>query len=436
MNIDKIVSLAQQIIDEARPPAPPVPTVISTPEQLDAAVAAAVAGDTLMLDTTLVYRAPFTLNKPLSLQSTTWHARAAQQMTLDEPAPRFLGGVTAMVDNHQFCGVEMRHQDPTKTIGIMGGSLSSWSRVRVLGDETLCGKRGIDYRGGDGLISDCYVDYIAQPGQDTQAIYSQEMLPSGGLLVSDSYLCAAGQAVMFGGGDPKAAEGIPKRVMITGCILTKRPEWLTLVKDSTGRDTHVMQVKCALELKNVIGFQATSLDIRIPAGISDGQGGYAFVITPRNQNGTRPESTVRDVVIDGFTIIDGGSGVLTILGDDNNHPSGRTTNITLKNGHVADLDYTAYGKDGKGNWNATGRVFTFDRAPANVTLDTIEVHGSIKAAGYFSGKLPPTGLTLANLTVPKSPYGFKIDGSTGKGGQGRAALLNYMPDAVLDGTIV
>jgi len=436
MNPDKIIGWAQQIIDEARPPAPPQPVVITTPEQLDAAILAAVPGDALLLDPSLVYPAPFTLTKPLSLQSTTWKNRLAQQMTIDEPAPRFLNGVTAMVDSHQFCGIEIRHSDPTKTIGLMGGSLSSWNRVRVLGDEKRYGKRGIDFRGGDGLISDCYVDYIAQAGQDTQAIYSQEMLPSGGLLVSDSYLCAAGQAIMFGGGDPKAAEGIPSRVMVTGCILTKRPEWLTLVKDSTGRDTHVMQVKCSLELKNVIGCQVSNLDIRIPAGISDGQGGYVFVITPRNQNGTRPESTVRDVVIDGFTVIGGGSGILTILGNDNNHPSGTATNITIKNGHVGPLDYTAYGKDGKGNWNASGRVFTFDRAPATVTLDSIEAHGTIRAAGYFSGVLPPTRLTLSNITVPKSSYGWKIDGGTGKGGQGRAALLNYMPDAVLDGSII
>lgn len=441
MDQEKIRTYAQQILAELGPPPPVVAPPISTPEALDAAISAAVSGDVLTLSTTLVYQAPFVLTKSIVLQSETWLSHAGEQMAADEPAPQFLNSFYGQADHHQVLGVEMRHVNPLSTIAVCDGVGAVWNRVRVLGDAVNYGKRGIDYRGSAGVISDSLVDYIAGKGIDTQAIYCQEMRKGGGLALRNNLLVAAGQAIMFGGGDPSVVEGIPSVISIDDCTTDKRPEWLALVKNSKGEDVHAWQCKCSIEFKNAIGAIVRNLTVKNAGGVSDGQGAYAFVCTPRNQGkhvgGPGALSTVQDVTIDGFSV-DGGAGLLNLLGSDNDAISGPAKNIILRNGTVTGLDFTRYGKnrpDANGvltSWNSPGRVFMVDRAPQGLTLENLKIAGIIKAAGYFSGVQPLTGFRAAGVTVPPSTYGWKVDGGTGKGGQGRAALLNYMPDAVLD----
>lgn len=410
-DLDDIRGWAQQIIDKCGP-AP-----LATPEAFDAAMNASVAGDTLMLSTRLVYPKPFTLPKPLTLSSETWADQFGKAIDDQAPAPRFLAGLTALQDGHKLLGIEIRHTDPTKTISVMGGLDSGWDRVRVLGDSSKGGKRGIDFRGGLGTITNSYVDDIFQPAQDTQAIYSQEMLPGGGLAIMGCFLRAAGQSVMLGGGDPASAAGVPSNVQLLRSVLTKRPEWLTIVN---GR--HAQQVKCALELKNIVGFSSDGCTFEY-AGMSAGQGGYVFVLTPRNQGNTAPFSTVQDVAVEHFTARYG-SGVVNFLGSDNLHPSGPLKNVAFRNGTVTDIDHLTLP-------GTTGRLFMFDRSPQSITLDTIAVDAqNVAALGYFAGAAP-VGFVASRLTLPPSKYGWKIDA----GKSGRAALLAYMPDAQLDDTI-
>lgn len=421
MSIENARALLQQaLVELADPPAvvlPPPP--IATPEALDAAILAAVDGDSLALDPALVYTKPFVLTKSIVLQGP-----AGPMETIDEttPLPTFLGGFTALV-HHALANVELRQSDPLKTIGVMGGDNCTWHRVRVLGDPVLGAHRGIDFRGSLGLIDYCRVDDIFQPAQDTQAIYSQEMLPGGRLFIGNCFLRAAGETVMFGGGDPSNEAGIPRDVTMNDCILTKKPEWVAFITATK----QAQQIKCALELKNVIGFRSSGCTFEY-AGVSEGQGGYLFVFTPRNQGNTAPFSTVQDVVIENFT----GrfcSGVANLLGSDNVHPSGPLQGLTLRNGTITDVDHATLP-------GTTGRLFMFDRSPQGVTLDTIIVTGqNVAAAGYFTGAAPG-GFVAKQLTFPPAKYGWKIDGSTGHGGSGHAALMAYMADAQLDSTVV
>jgi hypothetical protein len=65
--------------------------------------------------------------------------------------------------------------------------------------------------------------------------------------------------------------------------------------------------------------------------------GVAIVITPRNQSGTAPWSTVEDVTIRS-NWIRRVSSVLTISGHDEYHPSGSTKRITIEH-NVAERLY-------------------------------------------------------------------------------------------------
>lgn len=431
------LSEATEQLAAARVALTPPPAPIDTPAAFERALAAAVPGQLLTLVSTLVYPGPVVLRAPITLMSDTYVSRQGERMTVDEPAPRFLGGISLDGDGVRLLGVEQRHTDPMHAIVTMRGTGCTLLRPRVLGDAIRGGKRGIEFRGALGVIRHGYVDDIFGSTFDTQAIYSQEMLPGGGLLVEHCYLRAAGEVVMFGGGDSSSEAAMPSNVGMNDIDFDKRPEWRTVL----GPGKQAQQVKNGLEFKACNGFRGTSLRFYNCGGIVDGQGGYALVFTPRNQGKTAPWSCVRDIVIDGFTI-EGGSGIATFLGSDNNAPSGPADGITLRNGVVTNLDRLVFGVGKTGQPQATGRLFTFERGPRNVELDTIRATGiNCRAYGYFMSQTPPTGLKIANMDLPTpTAYTWKLDADTRAPGQNwpvgvRAGLLAYMPDAQLDESV-
>lgn len=419
MDLTLARNLAQQLVDALKE-APIVAPPIATVSAFDLAYSAAAPHDILTLDPALRYDHALTLDKPISLRSAV--QTPPLQMTADVPAPAFLAGLTITGPAVTLSGIEVRHTNPLSTILNVSGTATVLDGIRVLGDPVKGAKRGINYTGSNGHIGGCYIDDIFQPAQDTQAIYSDNMGP-GILTIANCYLRAAGEVVMFGGGDPATPDRQPHDVFLTNCILDKRPEW-----------RGAQQVKCSLELKNITNFYSKGCTFLNGGGISQGQGGYAFDFTVRNQNGTSPSSCIKNVLIEDFIIINPGSGVATFLGSDNNFPSGPLNNLVLRRGKVTGVDYKALSAT-----HTTGRLFAFDRAPQDITIQDIEVTGvGIRAIGYFSGAAP-TGLVVANLTVDnagvKIPYAWKLDGSTGSGGMGRAAVAAYMPDAVLDDSV-
>lgn len=424
MDTEKIRSLAQQILAE-------LPRLITTPTELDLAQLTAVPGDVLTLSPSLVYPAPFTLRQSITLQSQTYLTRLGVPMTADEPAPRFLSGFTAQSDAHALLGLDIRHTDPTRTLGVMGGNGGVWDRMRLLGDPVNGARRGINFTGANGTISNPYIDDIFWPSEDTQAIYSQEMLPGGGLTVSNGFLRAAGEVVMFGGGDALSEAGIPRNITFTDCVLTKRPEWMVWV--SKGK--HVQQVKGAFELKDAIGVRMTRCHFE-GAGVSAGQGAYLLVFTPRNQGGHAPWSTVQDVVIENCT---GrlGSGVCSMLGSDDTvgKPSGPLSNLTIRDCAFTDIDPLPYHGD------ATGRILNFNNGPDRITVDGLTVEGAnLTAHGYFQTQRAPTKLALSRIAFPATKYGWKLDGNTHPVGASwpvgtLPALMAYMPDLTVDATV-
>jgi hypothetical protein len=394
------------------PPAVDV-TPITTPEEFDDTLAAAPDGAILTLATSFVYPRALTLTKPVTLQSET-HAEAQGRIALDEPAPSFALGIVALVDGHALLGLELRG---VNTIGIMGGRGATWDRCRLLGDPVEGAHRGIEWRGSQGKITRCYIDDVFRPTQDCQAIAAFDS--GAGLLIEDCYLSAAAQAIMFGGADPATVAGIPTGIYIHNCDLVKKAAWYG-----------VQQIKCAIEFKNAIDVKVEGCRLS-GAGTSQGQGGYLIVATVRNQNGKAPWSCITNIEIAHCTG-DTASGIANFLGTDNNYPSGR-----LDGFHIHDCTFTEI--DGKfpAFKPGQGRLFLFDRSPANVALDNITVDGvNLSALGYFCGKPSPTGFRAGGMHLPTSKYGWKIDGGEAGGGQGHDDLMVYMPDAQLDATIV
>lgn len=387
--------------------APPIGPAITTPEGLDLALAQAPTGAVLRLASTLVYPTALTLTRPVTLQGDIV---GTARMTRDEPAPTFKVGIRVTADDVSLIGLAIRHTNPKTDIVVLLGARPLLDRCRILGDPISGAKRGIAANGAEMVIRRCYIDDCWQPAQDAQAICAWDMGP--GLLITDCYLSGGAQAVMIGGADPSSSARIPRTILIDQSTLTKNPTWYA----------GGVQIKCALELKNAIGVKVTGCVLEY-AGIAMGQGGYLIVLTPRNQGGTAPYSTVQDVLIS-HCIGRFAAGILNLLGSDNNSPSGPLTNVTLRDSSFTDIDP-------QGITKGAGRLFMFDRAPQDITIENVTVTGQhLAALGYFSGAAP-TGLVLKQLALPPAKYGWKIDG----GGMGAAALKAYAPDADLDASV-
>jgi hypothetical protein len=390
---------------DAAPPGPG--PLLTTPTALDRALNDAATGAVLRLASTLVYPGALTLAKPVTLQS---ESVGTARMTRDEPAPTVMGGIRMPADDVSLIGIAVRHPNPRTDIVVLSGARPVLDRCRILGDPIAGAKRGIAANASDTVIRRCYIDDCWQPAQDAQAICAWDMRPF--LLIEDCYLSGGAQAVMLGGADPANEARTPRNVTIRHSTLTKNPKWY-----QTG-----VQLKCALEVKNAINVRVSDCVLEY-AGTSMGQGGYLIVLTPRNQGGKAPYSTVQDVVIERCT---GryAAGILNLLGSDNVNPSGPLSDLTLR-------DSTFSVIDPKGITGGAGRLFMFDRSPERITIENVTVTGEhLSALGYFSGAAP-TGLTLKRLSLPASKYGWKIDA----GGMGVAALKAYAPDADLDDTV-
>lgn len=400
---------AQRLIAQALETLPPVPPagLITTSEQLDRALSAAIPGDRVQLSNT------FRSGKPVTIPNGVMvcgEQLEGGRVTRDEPLPTFSGGLRILGDAVGLYSVAVQHMEPKTDIVVLLGISPVLNRCRILGSPTLGGKRGIAANGGDMIIAHCYVADIRQPAQDTQAIGAWDMAAPG-LIIDDCYLEAAGQSVMLGGADPLDASRSPMRVSLKNSTLTKNPAWFGQA-----------QIKCALELKNAIGVSVTNCVLEY-GGISQGQGAYLIVATVRNQGGTAPYSAIKNVLIQGCT---GGhaGGVMNLLGADNNQTSDVLDGLVLSDCTFVDIDPL--------RWSGSGRLFMFDRAPKHVTIRNVSVEGAnINALGYFSGA-PPTGLIIATVDLPPAKYGWKVDA----GGSGRRALQAYAPDAQLDSSVV
>ena len=150
--------------------------------------------------------------------------------------------------------------------------------------QTLRGVYGDAQRGHTALI-DSYVAGIKDVGMnnDTQAWLS--ISNPGPILVQNNFLEASGQNIMLGGGDPVSATVLPKDVTIRRNTLSKNQAWW-------GARNYL--IKTLLELKLGVRVLIEGNDfLNMPWN----GGGYAVLLTARNQDGSAPFSEVSDLTI-------------------------------------------------------------------------------------------------------------------------------------------
>jgi hypothetical protein len=282
-------------------------------------------------------------------------------------------------------------------------------RVFIHGDAARGRRRGIGLNSASTTVTRSYISDIKMVGRDTQAICGWN--GPGPFTISDNYLEASTENILFGGADPGIKDLVPSDITITGNTVSKPERWRQ----------ERWEVKNLFELKN-----ARRVAVRnnvFEYNWKGGQVGFAILFTVRNQDGACPWCEVADVVFEN-NIIRHSPGAVQILGVDNNHPSRQTHGIVIRSNLFEDLDNE--------RWGGTGYAILVVDGPRDITFDhntILQEHGSgfLQADGR-----PVPGFVFTNNVVRNHTYG--VMGSSRA--PGNDSLNAFFPGATFTGNVI
>ena len=252
-------------------------------------------------------------------------------------------------------------------------------------------RRGIALNCARSAVIDSWVSDCHEVGADSQAICCWN--GPGPFEISNNYLEAAGENVMFGGADAHIAGLIPSDVEFKNNYCRKPMSWR--LGDSTYKGAH-WGIKNLFELKN--GQRFVIEGNVFENNWLDAQTGYAILFKSVDQEGHAPWTVTRDVTFRN-NLVRHVSSALNIQGKDPDQASGRTAHISVDHNLFEDVDGKKWGGDG-----AFVKITDCD----SVTIDhnTVLNRGSIIIA-YG----PPSGrFAFTNNVVYNNAYGIKGDG--------------------------
>jgi hypothetical protein len=286
-------------------------------------------------------------------------------------------------------------------------------RCYIHGDPTVGQKRGLALNAAATTITRSYISDIKAVGQDSQAIAGWN--GPGPYTITDNYLEAAGENVLFGGSDPAIPNLVPSDITITGNLMVKPLAW----RGGPWSIKNIFELKSARRvlvegntLSNVWGHA---------------QVGYAVVLTPRNQDGRAPWSTIEDVIFRTNRIEHAAAGI-NILGTDYTNPSQRMARIQIIGNTFTDIDPVAYG--------GSDKVFLVSDGPIDVTIDGNTITGkNIGSILYFSGSPKSLRFKFTNNRYPTSEYGI-FGASSSTGGNPPRAWVDYVEGGTISGNVV
>ena len=282
-------------------------------------------------------------------------------------------------------------------------------RVYLHGDAGIGQKRGIALNSASTTVTGSYISDIKAAGQDSQALCGWN--GPGPFTITNNYLEAAGENLMFGGADPSVSGLVPSDITIADNHLAKRTSW---------RNENWV-VKNLLELKNArrVSIVRNTLEYNWQGG----QSGFAVVFTVRNQDGGCPWCTVDHINFEQNIVRHSAAGI-NLLGSDDVHPSQQTQAIVVRNNVFADIDTQ--------NWGGSGYILLLTGGPRDITIDH-NTFAQDHASGIVNLDGPPVlGFVYSNNLAKHNTYGF-IGTDHGIGNDSIAAFL---PGAIVSRNVL
>ena len=236
------------------------------------------------------------------------HGQLITGQTLESPVEVFAADVT-------FEHCKFIPKDPQHTL-LTTGERTTVRDCDFLGDHSLGARRGIAVNSAGVKVLQSRFRNIFH-AQDAQCVAGWDGTLD--LLVEDCYGEASGENFCFGGSDAQSEDRVPTNIVIRRCYWTKQVWWKSKPNGAT--------IKNSGELKNVRNFLMEDCDLSY--SWTDGQTGFGFVMTVRNQDGANPYATIEDVTIRRTVIRDCEQGI-QILGRDDSHPSQTMKRVNLE----------------------------------------------------------------------------------------------------------
>jgi hypothetical protein len=282
-------------------------------------------------------------------------------------------------------------------------------RVYIHGDPARGQRRGVALNSSSTSITGSYISDIKAIGVDSQAIAGWN--GPGDYVIQNNYLEAAGENIMFGGGDPAIPDLVPTKIVVRDNVLSKPLAWRE-------RGAPAWQIKNLFELKNA---RAVVVERNVmERSWEQAQTGYAVLLTVRNQDGHCPWCQVEDVQFRGNLVRDVAAG-FQILGIDPNHPSRQTNRIVIQDNVFDGIDKTKWGGD--------GYFLLLTNTPRDTTIDHNTIVGpAAGVAGLIKMNRAQTqGFRMTNNIAVHGEYGI-----LGRDrGIGQDSITAYLPGAIV-----
>lgn len=293
-------------------------------------------------------------------------------------------------------------------------------RLYLHGDPRLGQKRGVALNCGTALIALCYMSDIHAPGQDSQAICGWN--GSGQHSIVNNYLEAAGENILYGGNPATVPGLVPNDITIEDNLIMTPASY-------RGKGWNV---KNLFELKS-----ATNVRVRrntFDGSWAEAQSGFAIQLTPRNEDGSAPWSTVEDVLIENNDFKNIAAGI-NFLGTDErpDMSSGRMRRVNVLTNRFVNVDPSVFSSPGT---PASDKVFLVQGGPEDVRIDGNTIQGgNIGSILYFVGVPKALRMKFTNNTYPSSTYGAVFGGGSSAGGPPEAphAWVDYTQDGTIGG---
>ena len=256
-------------------------------------------------------------------------------------------------------------------------------RVFVHGAPGAGQRRGVALNSASTTVTGCYISEIKSVGADSQAIAGWN--GPGPYTITNNYLEAAGENMMFGGADPSIQNLVPQDITIKGNTLSRPVAW-------RGQR---WEIKNILELKNAR--RVTITDNLLENNWQAAQAGFAVLFTVRNQEGRCPWCRVEEVLFE-RNVVQHSAGGVSILGRDDNQPSEQTRAIEIRHNLFVDIDNQ--------HWGGNGYFLLITGGPREIVVD----HNTIiqeHASGIVQVEGPPViGFGFTNNIVRHGAYGI------------------------------
>jgi hypothetical protein len=415
---------------------------ISVPAGADfqRALEAARGGDIVTLEAGAVFQGPFSLpNKPgdgwITIRSSAEESLPPAGTRVDPSEKALMPTLESATEpvikaapgahHYRFVGIEIRPRADAflKNLVELGGGETrlealphdlDFERCYIHGDKRRGARRGIALNSKDTTIVDSYLSEFKEVGADSQAIAGWN--GAGPFRIENNTLEAAGENLLFGGADPTIPNLVPSDISVLRNHFTKPLSWKA--GESVYEGTP-WTVKNLLELKNArrVRIEGNLLERNWAAA----QNGFAILFTVRNQDGGAPWSVVEDVSFVSNRVRDVAGGV-NILGHDDNHPSGQTRHVVIRNNLFENVGNERFG--------GGGRLFQLLDGTADVVIE----HNTAFPSGNLitaEGR-PHSGFAFRDNIVPEAGYGVIGDGAA----PGRSTLDAFFPGASFQKNVI